>query len=149
MAVELTAVLPQTVQPGQNVLFSETPIPCAKGYVIHRKGAGIVTLRGINCQQKTRYKVTFGGNISIPTGTTISPISVAFAIGGEPLPSTTMTVTPTAVENAFNVSRPKIIDVPYGCCVTIAVENVSVAAGATPAPAIVVENANLTVERVA
>ena len=117
--------------------------------MVRRKGAGIVTLRGANCQCKARYKVTFGGNISLPTGTAISPISVAFAIGGESLPSTAMTVTPAAVENAFNVSRTTFIDVPCGCCTTIAVENVSVAVGTTPAPAIVVENANLTVERVA
>lgn len=39
----------------------------------------------------------FGGNIAIATGGTVTPISVAIAINGEPLPATTMTVTPAAV----------------------------------------------------
>ena len=36
----------QLVQAGQNVLL-DASIPCNKGYVVHRAGAGIVTLRGI------------------------------------------------------------------------------------------------------
>ena len=47
-----------------------------------------------------------------------------------------------AVENLFNVSSQAYIDVPCGCCVTIAVEN-------TSDQAIEVQNANLIVVRVA
>ena len=52
-------------------------------------------------------------------------------------------------ENYFNVTSTAIITVPKGCCFDISVENVS--EGATPgtAPQINVQNANLTVTRIA
>ena len=78
----------------------------------------------------------------------VAPISLAVAIAGEPLPSTTMTVTPAAVGDFFNVSRTTFIDVPCGCCVTIAVENVSLTAAGAAIP-IDVQNASLVIERVA
>ena len=146
MAVELTAPAVQTVQYGGNVLFTDTPVGCNRGYVVHHEGAGVVTLRGIGCQ-RARYKVTFGGNIAAEGGT-VAPISVAIAINGEPLPATTMTVTPAAVGDFFNVSRTTFIDVPCGCCVTIAVENVSLTAAGAAIP-IDVQNASLVIERVA
>jgi hypothetical protein len=86
--------------------------------------------------------VSFGGNIAIPTGGTVGPISVAIAIDGEPVTSTKMIVTPAAVEEFFNVNRDVNIDVPAGCCVQVSVENTSTGD-------ILVENANLIVERVA
>ena len=92
--------------------------------------------------------MTFGGNIAIAEGGTVTPISVAVAINGEPLPSTTMTVTPAAVGDFFNVSRTTFIDVPCGCCVTIAVENVTLTAAGVAIP-IDVQNANIVIERVA
>ena len=147
MAVELTAPAVQTVQYGGNVLFTDTAVGCNRGYVVHREGAGIVTLRGIGCQ-RARYKVTFGGNIAIAEGGTVAPISVAIAINGEPLPATTMTVTPAAVGDFFNVSRTTFIDVPCGCCVTIAAENVTLTAAGAAIP-IDVANANIVIERVA
>ena len=75
MAVELTAPAVQTVQYGGNVLFTDAPVRCNRGYVVHRDGAGIITLRGVNCQCRARYKVTFGGNIAIAAGGTVAPIS--------------------------------------------------------------------------
>ena len=147
MAVELTAPAVQTVAFGGNVLFTDTAVGCNRGYVVHREGAGVVTLRGIGCQ-RARYKVTFGGNIAIATGGTVAPISLAVAIAGEPLPSTTMNVTPAAVGDFFNVSRTTFIDVPCGCCVTIAVENVTLTAAGVAIP-IDVQNANIVIERVA
>ena len=92
--------------------------------------------------------MTFGANIAVATGGTVGPISVAIAIDGEPIPSTTMTVTPAAVGEFFNVSRTVFIDVPCGCCVTIAVENTSTTAAGVAIP-IDVSNANTVVERVA
>ena len=148
MAVELTAPAVQTIQFGGNVLFTDSPVRCSKGYVVHRDGAGIITLRGVNCQCRARYKVTFGGNIAIAEGGTVAPISVAIAIDGEPLQSTTMTVTPAAVGNFFNVSRAVFVDVPCGCCVTIAVENISATAAGVAIPIDVIA-ASLTIERVA
>lgn len=57
---EFTANVLQTVAAGQNVQFTETPVGCNKGYVVHRKGSGIFTLRGITNQCRARYKVSFG-----------------------------------------------------------------------------------------
>lgn len=148
MAVELTAPAVQTVQYGGNVLFTDSPVRCSRGYVVHRDGAGIITLRGANCQCKARYKVTFGGNIAIAEGRTVAPISVAIAIDSEPLSSTTMIVTPAAVGDFFNVSSTVFVDVPCGCCVTIAVENTSTTDAGVTIPIDVV-NANILIERVA
>lgn len=139
---EYTANAVQTVAIGQNVLFTETPVACNKGYVCHRDGAGIFTLRGITNQCKARYKVSFGGNIAVAEGGTLGPISLALTIGGEPVPATTMTVTPAAIGDFFNIFGAIYIDVPKGCCYTVAVENVS-------DTAIDVINSNLIVERMA
>ena len=105
MAVELTANAVQAVPAGQNVLFTDAPVKCGRGYVVHREGAGLVTLRGIcnGCSPIARYRVLFVGNISVPTGGTAGAISVALALGGEALPTTTATATPAAVGDAFNV----------------------------------------------
>lgn len=130
----------QTVALGQNVVFDETPV-CPTRCITHREGSGIVRLRGVTRNQcKARFLVSFSGNIRIPTGGTVEAISVAIAVDGEPLQSTQMIVTPAAVEEFFNVSAQAYIDVPCGCCVTVAVEN-------TSAQAIEVQNANLIVVR--
>jgi hypothetical protein len=142
----------QTVQPGQNVILNDN-IPCPKGYVLHRNESGIVILRGIvnnACACFARYQVTFNGNIAIPDGGTVGPISLALSIDGEPILTSRAIVTPAATEDYFNVTSTAIITVPKGCCFTVAVENVSepATAGGT-APAILVQNANLTVTRIA
>lgn len=142
---EYTSNALQTVNLGQNILFTESPIPCTKGYVIHREGSGILTLRGIvnNCNGCfARYKVSFGANIAIPEGGTVEPISLALAIDGEPIPTSSMIVTPAAAEEFWNVYASVFITVPRGCCYTVAVEN-------TSTQAIDVQNANLIVERTA
>lgn len=38
MAVELTANAVQAVPAGQNVLFTDAPVKCGRGYVVHREG---------------------------------------------------------------------------------------------------------------
>ena len=149
----------QRVEPNQNVLLQDA-ISCNRGYVIHRNGSGILTLRGIvnggTCCF-ARYQVTFNGNIAVPSDGTVGPISVSLAIDGEPIQTSRAIVTPAAVatdpptsENFFNVTSTAIITVPRGCCYTIAVENTSSGLTATdPAPAILVQNANVTVARIA
>ena len=149
----------QLVEPGQNVIL-DTIIPCNKGYVYHRDQAGIVILRGIvnnSCACFARYQVTFNGNIALAEGAAVGPISVALAIDGEPVQTSRAIVTPADVSepppslvNYFNVTSTAIITVPRGCCFTVAVENTS--GPAEPggiAPEIVVQNANLTVTRIA
>jgi hypothetical protein len=139
--MEITANALQTVLENQNVLFTEAPVPgnCS---IVHRDGSGLVTLRGMTQQNRARYKVTFGGNIALPTSGTAGPISLALALNGEAVGPTTMTVTPTAVNAFFNVFSAIFIDIPAGCCSQLSVKNTS---GAT----IEVQNANLIVERVA
>lgn len=139
--MEITASTLQTVAAGQNVLFTETPV-CGSGCIVHRDGSGIVTLRGQTNQCRARYRVSFGANIAIPAGGTVGPISVAIAISGEPLAASTAIVTPTATAAFFNVSLDTFVEVPRGCCVTVAIEN-------TSDQAISVQNANLIAERVA
>lgn len=141
----------QVVQPNQNVLLNGS-IPCNKGYVYHREGSGILTLRGIvnnPCGCFARYQVTFNANIAIPDDGTVTPIAIALAIDGEPILTSRAIFTPAAVDEYGNVTSTAIITVPKGCCFTIAVENVSEADGATPAQPINVQNANLTVSRIA
>lgn len=136
---EFTANALQTVLQGEDVAFTETPV-CGTKCIVHRQGSGVVKLRGITNQCKARFLVSYSGNIQIPTGGTVEAISLAIAIDGEPLQSTRMIVTPAAAENLFNVSAQAYVDVPCGCCSTIAVQNTS---GQT----IEVQNSNLIVVR--
>lgn len=140
----------QTVQPNQPILLNTT-IGCPKGYVLHREGSGIVTLRGITNNCFARYQVTFNGNIAVPTGGTVGPISIAIAIDGEPVLTSRAIFTPSAVDTYGNVTSTAIITVPRGCCFNVSVENTSESAtpATTPAPAINVQNANMTVSRIA
>ena len=129
------------VASGQNVPFTETAVPGGT-CIVHREGAGIVTLRGMTNQCSARFRVTFGGNIAVPEDGTAEAISIALAINGEPLTSATAIVTPAAAENYFNVFVAAFVAVPKGCCVTVAVEN-------TSTQSINVANSNLIAERVA
>ena len=58
---------------------------------------------------------------------------------------------PPTQDNFFNVTSTAIINVAKGCCVNVSVENTSESAepAELPAPAILVQNANLTVARIA
>lgn len=131
----------QTVEVGQNVLFNDDIVGC-NHCITRRPGSGIVRLNGAGNRQRARYLVSFSGNIQIPTGGTVGEISVAIAVDGEPLLATQMIVTPAAVEDLWNVSSQVYVDVPCGCCVTVAVEN-------TSTQAIEVQNSNLIVVRAA
>lgn len=137
---EFTASNIQTVAAGQNVPLTETAV-AGKPCIVHREGAGIVTLRGMTNQCKARFKVSFGANVAIPTGGTVEAITAALAINGEPLTSATATVTPAAAENYFNIYVVAFIEVPRGCCVTVAAEN-------TSTQAVLFANSNLIAERV-
>lgn len=139
--MEIIANVLQTVPANQNVYFTDT-ITCGSMSISHRDDSGLITLRGNTNQCRARFKVSFGGNIGLPADGTAGPISLAIAIDGEAVRSTTMTVTPAAVEEFFNVFSAVFVDVPRGCCITVSVKNIS------EVPVDVV-NANLIVERVA
>lgn len=139
--MELIANAIQTVAENQNVLFTDTVVKgnCS---IVHREGSGLITLRGITDQCRARYRVSFGGNIAIPTGGTVNPISIAIAINGEPVASTTMISTPAAIDEYNNVFSAIFLDVPRGCCYQISMKN-------TSDQDISIQNANLIIERVA
>lgn len=148
---EWTSVAVQTVNPGESILFTENPIPCFKGLILHREDSGLFLIKGTNggqfirrcpCmgQPSVNYMVDFGANIAVPTGETVGPISVAFTLEGSTLAGTTMTVTPTAVEEFFNVSRATNVPIWLGCCESFSIRNVS------EIP-ILVQNANLVITR--
>lgn len=142
----------QLVEPNQNVILNTT-IGCNRGYVLHRNESGIVILRGIvnnSCGCFARYQVTFNANIAVPEDGTVGPIAIALAIDGEPIQTSRAIVTPAAEDEYFNVTSTAIVTVSKGCCFNIAVENVSFGeTAADPATAINVQNANLTVARIA
>ena len=139
--MELTSNALQTVLVNQSVYFTDVPINgnCS---IIHRQGSGLVALKGLTNQYRARYRISFGANAAVPTGETVGPVSLAIAIEGEAIPATTMTVTPAAVEEFFNVYSSIFIDVPRGCYNSISIKNIS------NIP-INVQNANLIIERVA
>ena len=142
---------PSNVPFGQNLLLADE-IPCNRGYVVHRNGSGILTLRGITsgCACFARYQVTFNGNIAVPEGGTPAAIAIALALDGEPLQTSRAIVTPAAAEQYFNVTSTAIITVPKGCCYTIAIENVDAGVdGLIEQQTISVADASLTVVRTA
>jgi hypothetical protein len=135
----------QEVPYGQSVLLNARR-GCTKGYILHREGSGIVTLRGIvnnPCNNKARYQVTFNGNIAVPTGGTVGEISLAVAISGEADPASLGAYTPTVVDTYGNVTCTTQVDVYAGCCADISIENTS-----ATGEAINVRNANLVVTRI-
>ena len=132
---EWTSIAEQTVNPGESIVFTENPVPCLRGFVRHRDDSGNFLLSGwtpnrnmCNCCRRNGsaiYLVDFGANIAIPTGGTVGEISVAFALDGGTLLGTTMTVTPAAVEEFFNVSRAANVSIFRNCCQTLTIRNTS------------------------
>lgn len=135
----------QTIAVNGNAVFTNEPSPCTRGYIIHRDDSGLFTIRGIvnnPCAGFARYVVDFGANIAVPTTGTAGEISVALAIDGEVLPTSSMVVTPAATNEYFNIHRSIEIAIPRGCCYTIAIEN-------TSTQPILMQNANIRIVRTA
>jgi len=138
----------QQIPAGSSALLNDA-IPCNRGYVLHRPGSGILTLKGaVNnpCARFARYKLVYDGNIAVPTAVAPGEIQVAIAIGGEVLSSSIAAATPTVADAYWNVSGFAIIDVPVGCCYTVAIENATVSEDPATTPAIPINMRNLNVE---
>ena len=156
MACEFLYNEVQTVALNSPILF-DVSIPCTKGYVYHEGNTGNFILKGATsnpCNQFAQYQVTFNGNIAVPTGGTVPDggIAVALAVNGEPrLTSKAIFVPAAAGDNYGNVTSTAIIKVPRGCCFSLSVDPVpaSLDATVTPAPTIAVQNANMTITRIA
>ena len=152
---EWTGVAVQTVNPGEAIVFTENPVPCTKGLIQHRDDSGAFLLSGAangcqpanqchcpccNLNKSVQYVVDFGANIAIPTGETVGPISVAYAVDGNTLQGTTMIVTPATVEEYFNVSRATNVPIFRNCCQSFSIRN-------TSNIPILVQNANVLITR--
>ena len=144
----------QLVEPNQNIIL-DTVIPCNKGYVFHQNGTGIFVLRGIvnnsNCCF-ARYEIDFTGNIAIPEGGEVTPIATAIVVSGESRDGSRSIFTPAAVDEYGNVTSRATVDVPKGCCFTVAVEYVNGTVNdptVTPTPLINVVDGSLRIRRTA
>ena len=126
-------------------------IPCNKGCVYHEDETGIFTLRGVTNNCFARYQVTFNGNIAIPEGGAVTPIAVALVVSGEARPTSRAIYTPAAVDEYGNVTSTAIITVPRGCCFNLSVDYVPASTDptVTPTPVILLQNANLVINRTA
>ena len=141
----------QNVALNAPIIFTAS-LPCPRGYVYHEDETGNFILRGVTNNCFARYQITFNGNIAIPEGGAITPIAVAITVNGEPRLTSRAIVTPAAVDDYFNVTSTAIITVPKGCCFSVGVEYVDATtddATVVPTPLIQVQNANMTVNRIA
>ncbi len=143
MAYEFSNDAVQTVNPGETVIFADTPVTSPSGLVRHRDGTGTFLIAGkvrrcsCGCLPKTAdYSLKFGANIAIPEGGTVGAISLAITLDGATIPATTMIVTPAATGDYWNVSDETIAQIWRGCCESLAVRN-------TSNQPILVQNANI------
>ena len=151
MAEYLTRDAVETVALNSAVPFVDS-IPCRKGYVYHSSGSGIFVLRGITQNCFARYNVKFTGNIAIPEGGAVTPIATAIVVSGESREGSRSISTPAAVDEYGNVTSKATIDVPRGCCFTVAVEYVNGTVNdptTTPTPLINVIDGSLSISRTA
>ena len=132
---EYTATDVQVVQPGASIIFTDSPVPCSRGFIKHRDGTGSFLLSGYvpnrySCgccsrNKDAQYFIDFGCNVALNTGATVEPISVSFSLDGSTISSSTMISTPAAVGDFNNISRAINVDVWRGCCETLMVTNTS------------------------
>ena len=151
MAEYLTRDAVETVALNSAVPFVDS-IPCRKGYVYHSSGSGIFVLRGITQNCFARYNVEFTGNIAIPEGGAVTPIATAIVVSGESREGSRSISTPAAVDEYGNVTSRATVDVPRGCCFTVAVEYVNGTVNdpaTTPTPIINVIDGSLSITRTA
>jgi hypothetical protein len=154
MAEFLTTDAVQSVALNTAIPFVDS-IPCNKGYIFHQNGTGILVLRGIVNNPTAcfaRYEVDFTANIAIPEGGAVTPIATAIVVSGESRDGSRSIFTPAAVDEYGNVTSRATIDVPKGCCFTVAVEYVNGAVNdptVTPTPLINVVDGSLRIKRVA
>ena len=154
MACEFLANEVQSV-PLNSPVILRASIPCTRGYVIHENETGNFILRGAvnnQCANFAHYQVTFNANIAVPAEGELTPIAIALTINGEPRLTSRAIYTPAAVDEYGNVTSTAIIKVPRGCCYNVGVEYVSgitTDPTVTPTPVINVQNANLTIARIA
>lgn len=141
MAAEYSANAVQTVAANGGVIFTEAPVPCGRGIILHRDESALFRLAsprvmGVSCRRpcccmgfpEADYQVAFHANIAVPADPagTVEEIQLAIAIDGEVDPSSIMRFTPAAVGVFGNVGADIIVSVPCICgCSSVSVRNIS------------------------
>lgn len=151
MAEYLTRDSVESVALNQAIPFIDS-IPCNKGYVYHQNGTGIFVLRGITNNCFARYQIEFTGNIAIPEEGEVTPIATAIVVSGEERIGSRSIFTPAEVDEYGNVTSRATVDVPRGCCFTVAVEYVNGTVDdptVVPTPLINVIDGSLSITRTA
>lgn len=149
---EFLANAAQNVALNNPVLFTESSIPCQKGYVFHEDGTGNFILKGVTNNCFARYQVTYNGNIAVPEGGALTPIALVISVNGEARATSRAIFTPQAVDEYGNVTSTAIITVPKGCCFSVSVRYVDATTddpATEPTPLISVQNSNLVINRIA
>lgn len=151
MAEYLTRDAVETVALNTAIPFIDS-IPCNRGLVYHQSGTGIFVLRGKTNNCFARYEVEFTGNIAIAEEGDITPIATAIVVSGEERVGSRSIFTPTEAEEYGNVTSRAVVDVPCGCCFTVAVEYVNGTVNdptVVPTPLINVIDGSLSITRIA
>lgn len=154
MAEYLTRDAVESVALNAPIPFVDS-IRCTRGNVFHQSGSGIFILRGVVNNPSAcfaRYEVEFTGNVAIPTGGAVTPISTAIVVSGEQREGSRAIFTPAAVDQYGNVTSRAVIDVPRGCCFTVSVEYVNGTVNTpevVPTPLINVVDGSLSITRIA
>ena len=154
MAEYLTRDAVETVALNAPIPFIDS-IPCSKGYVYHQSGTGIFVLRGVVNNPSAcfaRYNVVFTGNVAVPEGGAVTPISTAIVVSGEARNGSRSIFAPTETDEYGAVVSRATVDVPRGCCFIVSVEYVNGTVNdpaTTPTPVINVIDGSLSISRTA
>lgn len=154
MAAEYSANIEQTVASNAPIIFTESPVPCSRGFIFHQEGSGIFRLssfgaslppnicRCTGLMPMAQYLVEFHGNAAISAGGTVEEIQLGIAIDGEIDSSSIMRITPAAVEEYQNIGTSIVVNVPAICrCSSVSVRNIST-------QDVDVQNANILIDRI-
>ena len=88
--------------------------------------------------------MSFHANVAVAPaadGGVLEPVTLALTQNGETMLNTVSTVTPAAIGDLCVINFETVIDLPCGCCDTIAVRNISATTAITAA------NSNILFER--
>jgi hypothetical protein len=99
-----------------NAILFQSALSSNSPSIIWRAGSGLVTLRGLGPQLRSRFRVAYHGNVALSEGATVAPIELAVRINGESIASSLTMSTPAAVGDFNSISASTFIDVPAGCC---------------------------------
>lgn len=138
--MQLTATAIQDVAVNNNIIFDNENACSCKSNIIYQAGSGVVMVKGATNQCRAKYRVTFNVNVATPEGGTPGQISFAITLNGAPLYNAVGMAYTAAVEQYYNIAIETEINVPCGCCFSVAVRNIGEEEAA-------VSNANLIVER--